>query len=127
MGRTLATVVALSAALVLGPAPDVAGAATKASSTVTITKAESVPGGTFIKGKVTSGKPACKKHRKVSVYHDVAPPGLGSEDFLLDIVETNNRGRWRLTTVFAVDKVYAKVKGTRDCKRDRSSIRTVAP
>lgn len=112
-------------AVALCGATDGASADEKSGSTVVVTDAEAVPGGTDIKGKVKSGKSKCKKNRKVSVYHDVAPPGPGPEDFLLGSTRTNDRGRWAVNTVFAPDKVYAVVKKNKSCKGDTSKTEVV--
>jgi hypothetical protein len=46
-------------------------------------------------------------------------------DFLLGHTLTNNKGRWRLSSSFFPDKVYAVVKQKRTCKADRSPRATV--
>lgn len=126
MKRALATSTALAVALVVGAAPDLAVAGDRASSTVSITKASVVPDGTFVKGKVTSGKASCKKSRKVKVFHDVDPLGPSADDFLLDTVTTNRYGKWRLTTPYAPDVVYATVKGNDECEGDTSPSEPVS-
>jgi hypothetical protein len=41
-------------------------------------------------------------------------------DFLLGHTLTNAKGRWRLSSAFFPDKVYAIVTKKRTCKADRS-------
>lgn len=125
MRRTLATSTALAVALSLGAATDPAIAGDGASSTISITRAEVVPDGTYVAGKVTSSTSSCKKGRKVKVFHDVAPLGPSAEDFLLGTVKTNRRGKWRLTTPYAPDRVYATVRATEDCEGDTSPSEVV--
>ena len=132
MRRTLAaaasTALVLGLGIGLGLAPALAGAGTtRAASTVTVTSAIVVEDGTSIRGRVASDDADCKKGRRVRVYHDVAPPGPSAKDFLLGTVTSSNRGRWRLATAYYPDKVYAKVVGTDDCKKDTSPTVAVTP
>lgn len=100
------------------------GTAAAVPSQVTIREATGDPGGVDVRGNVNSSKRACKKNRRVRVYHDVDPPGPSAGDFLLGETVTNRRGRWSLSSTFLPDKVYAQVSratrsGTR-CGRDTS-------
>lgn len=81
-----------------------------AKSTVTVTKATDDGEGVDVRGKVESPKAACIKNRVVKVYHDVDPKGPSSQDFLLGDTLTNDKGKWRLSTTFFPDRVYAKVQ-----------------
>jgi hypothetical protein len=101
------------------------GTAVAATSTVTITQATGDDDGVDIRGRVTSSAIACKRNRRVEVWHDVDPPGPSDMDFLLGHTLTNNKGRWRLSSSFFPDKVYAVVKQKRTCKADRSPRATV--
>lgn len=120
MRRALTAFAALSLPLALCVAPGPASSAEPASSTVKITRATAHAAGTTVRGKVTSGTPSCKKSRKVTVYHDVAPDGPSAGDFRLGTVETNKRGRWRLDTPYFPDRVRAKVRSNSDCGGDKS-------
>ena len=86
MRRALTAFAALSLPLALCVAPGPASSAGTAPSTVKITRATAHAGGTTVRGKVTSGTPSCKKNRKVTVYHDVAPDGPSAGDFRLGTV-----------------------------------------
>jgi hypothetical protein len=93
-------------------------AAEKASSQVTITQATGDVEHVQVRGKVTSGRDACKKNRKVSVWHDVPPAGPSSNDFKIGSTKTDDKGQWDLASVALPDKVYAVVKANRSCKSD---------
>lgn len=125
MKRTLATTTTVALALAIAAVPDLAVAGDRASSTISITSARAVDDGVRVRGKVASDAASCEKGRTVKVFHDVAPPGPSSEDFLLGTVRTNRYGKWRLTTPHAPDKVYATVRGNDGCRADTSPTRTV--
>jgi hypothetical protein len=125
MRKTVATVAVVAAALVLPAANAVALPGGKTSSKVEITKAKGDADGVDIKGTVSSRKASCEKGRRVSVYHDVAPPGPSDMDFLLGETTTNENGKWRLGSTFLPDKVYAVVAGKKKCKQDKSKTETV--
>lgn len=78
-------------------------------SQVTITEATRSASGVDVSGRVGSSKRACKKNRRVQVYHDVDPEGPGANDFPLGETFTNRRGGWRLSSIYQPDKVYARV------------------
>jgi hypothetical protein len=107
-------------AVFAGPA-----AAEKASSQVEITKATGDTEHVQIRGKVTSGRDACKMNRKVSVWHDVPPAGPSSNDFKIGSTRTDANGHWDLASVALPDEVYAVVKANRRCKGDTSPTEVV--
>lgn len=100
-------------------------AAGKASSQVEITKATGDTEHVQVRGKVTSSRGACKKNRKVSVWHDVPPAGPSSNDFNIGATRTDADGHWDVASVALPDKVYAVVKKNRNCKDDTSSTEPV--
>ena len=81
------------------------------------TKAVATTGGVNVSGTVSSPDNGCERNRRVKVYHDVAPP---YRDFKLGTVTTNNSGLWQLSSNKYPDQVYAKVKRTENCKKDKS-------
>jgi hypothetical protein len=115
----LALVLVLAAASLTATASPAAAAA---ESTVKVTKAVGDIDGVSVSGTVSSPKGGCEKNRVVKVFHDVAPP---NRDFKLGTARTNNNGHWHLDSDEYPDKVYAKVRGTEDCKRDKSPTETV--
>jgi hypothetical protein len=118
-------VVAFVAALLVVAAVGVASAANKAGSKVEITRATGDQDGVDIRGKVTSRRARCERHRTVAVYHDVPPPGPSGNDFKLGETTTNDKGKWRLSSSELPDKVYAFVQSNRRCKSDVSSTEKV--
>jgi hypothetical protein len=113
------------ALLLLAAAVGVASAASRAGTKIEITRATGDQDGVDIRGKVTSRRARCEKNRRVSVYHDVPPPGPSSQDFKLGKTTTNDKGKWRLSSVYLPDKVYAVVKKNRRCKGDTSPTEKV--
>ena len=81
----LTTKVVLAPALTLACVTGLAGPvqARPAKSVIVVDTAWAEGTGVKVDGHVTSPKHACEAGRKVKVYHDVAPRGPGSEDFLL--------------------------------------------
>jgi hypothetical protein len=118
-------VVALAATLMLAAAVGVASAANKAGSKIEITRATGDQDGVDIRGNVSSRRARCEKNRKVAVYHDVPPPGPSGRDFKLGETTTNDKGKWRLSSSFQPDKVYAFVRSNRRCKSDVSPTEKV--
>lgn len=125
MRRALTGVAALAVAVAMCVSTGGAGAAERSDSKVVITKAEADSGETTVRGKVKSSKSSCKNYRKVKVYHDVFPDGPGGDDFLLGVERTNKRGKWKLDTHLAPDRVYAKVTSNSSCKKARSKTKPV--
>jgi hypothetical protein len=98
------------AAVILTVANTGSASAARVNSQVEIKSAGGLPGGGIeVRGLVDSSKSLCKKTRKVKAYHDVGPEGPSPGDFFLGSAVTNRRGKWRVSTEFEPDKVYARV------------------
>jgi hypothetical protein len=118
----LTTKVVLAPALTLACVTGLAGPvqARPAKSVIVVDTAWAEGTGVKVDGHVTSPKHACEAGRKVKVYHDVAPRGPGSEDFLLGRTTTESDGSWFLSTPYQPDRVYAKVRRSDGCRSDTS-------